>query len=38
MESDLFARFLNVGFCKDASIRDFAQLIAEIIRYRGALV
>jgi GDP-L-fucose synthase len=30
--------FLNVGTGKEVSIRDFAQLVAEIVGYRGALV
>jgi GDP-L-fucose synthase len=30
--------FLNVGTGKEVSIRDFAQLVAEIIGYRGGLV
>jgi GDP-L-fucose synthase len=30
--------FLNVGTGEEVSIRDFAQLVAEIVGYRGALV
>jgi GDP-L-fucose synthase len=30
--------FLNIGTGQEVSIRDFAQIVAEIVRYRGKLV